>query len=226
VSSPIDGWLDGIPGPHRGQPVLSSGSSLDAAGAAVILVHGRGASASGMLELASLLDLDGLIALAPQAAGSTWYPYRFLEPRERNEPQLSSALAAIGTLLDGLESAGIPAGRTALLGFSQGACLATDYAARNPRRYGALIGLSGGLIGDTIESGQFSGSVAGTPVFLGCSDVDPHIPVERVYETAVVFERLGGDVTTRIYPGMGHTINEDEIAHVQALLESFSRGNR
>jgi predicted esterase len=221
MTARIDGLLDSVEGPHRGQPVLLAGSSLQGASGALILAHGRGASAGGMLELANLLGVNGLAVLAPQANNGTWYPYRFLEPRERNEPHLSSALAVVATLLDALADAGVPAERTVLLGFSQGACLVTDFAASNPRRYGAVIGLSGGLIGETIDPDQFRGSLNGTPVFLGCSDVDPHIPVERVDETAVVFERLGADVATRIYPGMAHTINEDELAHVQALVEGI-----
>ncbi len=156
--------------------------------------------------------------LAPQAAASTWYPYRFLEPRDLNEPDLSSAQAVIGRIVAGLIDEGIQKKKIVLLGFSQGACLATDYAALNPDHYGGIVGLSGGLIGDRIDPAGYPGSLDGTPVYLGCSDIDPHIPVERVLETSTVLERLGGDVTTQIFPGMGHTINPNEIEQVRSIV--------
>lgn len=207
--------------PHAGAPALLAGSPLAAARAATIMVHGRGASAEDILELSNHLPADGMAYLAPQAADHTWYPYRFTEPIERNEPWLSSALALLGRLVAEVEAAGIPPGRTALLGFSQGACLALEFAVRNPRRWGGVFGLSGGLIGPPGTTWPDRGSLAGTPVFLGCSDVDAHIPAGRVEESAARLRELGADVTMRLYPGMGHTINRDELAHVQRGIETM-----
>ncbi len=217
-------WLDGVAAPHGGQPVLSAGASVDEASAAVIMLHGRGATANGMIELAELLAAPGVAFLAPQAAGNTWYPYRFLEPRNMNEPQVSGAIAVVARLVARLNTVGIPAERVALLGFSQGACLATDIAARLSFTRGGVIGLSGGLIGDHIDPSEYESELNGVPVFLGCSDIDPHIPVERVHETASLLEQRGADVTTTIYPGMGHTINQDEIDHARRIISSMVGG--
>lgn len=213
--------MTGHQSPHRGQPVLATGRPLGEAEAAMILVHGRGAGAEDILGLARELGRPELAYLAPQASGSTWYPYSFLAPMERNEPGLSSGLEVLGDLLAHLESAGIPAERTVLLGFSQGACLASEFAARNARRYGGVVAFSGGLIGPPGTPRDYPGSFAGTPVFLGCSDRDPHVPRERVAESRDVFQRMGAEVTERIYPGMGHTVNEDELAFVRDLLEKL-----
>ncbi|GIV98234.1 MAG: phospholipase/carboxylesterase [Herpetosiphonaceae bacterium] len=211
-----------IRGPHQGQPVLLAGEPLDRARAAMILVHGRGADAASILALADELARPGFVYLAPQAAGNSWYPQRFLAPLTSNEPWLSSALAAIGAVLSQTAASGVPLERTMLLGFSQGACLALEFVARNARRYGGVVGLSGGLIGPVGTPRNYSGSLDGTPVFLGCSDIDPHIPEERVHETAEVLKRLGGDVTVRIYPGMGHTVNEDELLFVREIMAMLS----
>lgn len=215
------------PDPHADVPIHTAGASLHAADAAVVMIHGRGASAEGILTLADEFDRPDLAYLAPQAAGSTWYPYSFLAPLDRNEPWLSSALGVLGRVLARIEAAGIPAERTVLCGFSQGACLVSEFAARNPRRYGGVVALSGGLIGreqlravdpPADKLFEYDGDLAGTPVFLGCSDEDPHIPLVRVEHSAEAFEKLGADVATRIYPGMGHTVNEDEIAAIRDLL--------
>jgi predicted esterase len=187
----------------------------------MVMVHGRGAGAEDMIALARMLPAAGFAFLAPQAAGNTWYPHRFVAPIESNEPWLSSALATIEDLLRHLERAGLDAGRTMVLGFSQGACLALEYVARNARRYGGVAGLSGGLIGPDGTSRDYPGSLAGTPVFIGCSDVDPHIPVDRVHHSADVFRRLGASVSEKIYPRMGHTINEDELEQVQAMMRTL-----
>ncbi len=211
-------------GPHQGQPVLTAGEPLDRAHAAMILIHGRGASAEDILMLAGEFDGTGFAFLAPQAAGHTWYPNSFLAPIPSNEPGLSSGLAAIAALLKRVGGAGIAPERTILLGFSQGACLALEFAARNARRYGGVAGLSGGLIGPDGAPRDYPGSLDGTPVFLGCSDVDPHIPAARVRESAAILRRLGGEVTDRLYPGMGHTVNRDEIAAVQGLMEALVVG--
>lgn len=184
----------------------------------MVMVHGRGGSADDILSLTREIGLSGFAFLAPQAAGNTWYPYTFLSPIDQNEPGISSGLAAIADVLAMIERAGIPPERVMLLGFSQGACLSLEFAARAARRYGGVAGLSGGLIGPEGTPRNYSGSLAGTPIFLGCSDVDPHIPEPRVVETATVLRRLGGDVDVRIYAGMGHTINEDELDAVRAIM--------
>jgi len=204
--------------PHRDQPVRRRGPTPTAARLSVILVHGRGGSADDMLGLADALGLDDVAYVAPEAAGHTWYPYSFLAPLSDNEPGLGSALAVLGRLVDHLHREGISSERVALLGFSQGACLALEFAARHPRRYAAAIGLSGGLIGPPGSPRNDVGSFEGTPVFLGCSDVDPHIPVERVHESADVLRGLGAAVDIRIYPGMGHTVSADEFQAVRGLL--------
>jgi len=205
-------------GPHADARVIAAGAPLAGAKAALVLIHGRGATAESMLPLAEALGREDIAFIAPQAAGNTWYPFSFLAPIAQNEPWLSSALATIAAALEGLDAEGFSPDRVALLGFSQGACLATEFAARNPRRYGAILGLSGGLIGPPGTPRNYPGSLDGTPVFLGCSDIDAHIPLERVHETAAVLSGMGAAVDERIYPGMGHTVNADEIDAVRALL--------
>ena len=209
-------------GPHDGQPVLATGEPLERARAAVVMLHGRGATAESILDLAGPLDTTGVAYLAPQAAGGAWYPRRFMEPTELNEPWLTAALSTVGATLDRLGAARLSADRTVLLGFSQGACLALEYAARNGRRYGGVVALSGGLIGPPGTTWDYPAALAGTPAFLGCSDVDFHIPKERVDESAAVLTRLGADVTERIYPTMGHTVNQDEVDWVRALLAKLT----
>jgi len=201
-----------------GQPVLTLGPKPKDARLAMILVHGRGASAEDILGLASELHTTDVAFLAPQAAGNSWYPYSFLSPIARNEPNLSSALDVLQGLVSTLAAQGVPAERVGFLGFSQGACLSLEFAARHARRYAAVVGLSGGLIGPPGTPRDYKGSAGGTFVFLGCSDVDPHIPIERVQETAEVFRGLGAVVDERIYRGMGHTVNRDEIEAVKLIL--------
>jgi predicted esterase len=205
---------------HDGQRVYTAGKPLAEAGAAMILVHGRGANAPDILQLASDLYRPELAYLAPQAAGNTWYPYSFMEPIGRNEPWLSSALAVLAGLLGQIEAAGIPVEKIILGGFSQGACLASEFVARHARRYGGLIAFSGGLIGPPGTPRDYEGSLEGMPIFLGCSDVDFHIPKERVRETAITFERMGAMVTERLYPNMGHTIIQDELEHARTILQA------
>jgi predicted esterase len=204
--------------PHAGQPVRTMGPSPDQARLAMILVHGRGASAEDILGLAREFRQPDVAYLAPQAAGNTWYPYTFLAPIEKNEPALSSALGVLQGLVSRLGEQGVPAERVGLLGFSQGGCLSLEFAARHARHYAAVVALSGGLIGPPGTPRKYSGSAAGTFVFLGCSDVDPHIPFERVQETTEVFRGLGAVVDERIYHGMGHTVNRDEIDAVRMIL--------
>jgi len=194
------------------------GAPLDSARGGLIAIHGRGAGAQDIFALAKEVAPSEIAILAPQAAGNTWYPYRFLEPTERNEPYLSSALRVVSDLIAELEENGIPPERVALLGFSQGACLALEAAARNPQRYAGVIGFSGGLVGPPGTSFDFTGSLNGTPVFIGSSDVDPHIPKERVEESAAALIRLGADVDARLYPGMGHTVNREELDAARSIL--------
>jgi predicted esterase len=209
---------DSSPDPHGTQPVLRAGPPLDSAAAAMVMIHGRGGTAQDILSLVPLLDVDGVACLAPQAAGQTWYPFGFMSPMDRNEPGITSAMAAISRVLGTIGEAGIPPEHTLIMGFSQGACLGSEYAARHARRYGGLAVLSGGLIGPDDTPRDYPGDLAGTPVFLGCSDVDHHIPERRVRDTAEVLVRLGADVDLRIYPGMGHTINEEELEAVRQLM--------
>lgn len=207
---------------HEDQQLLTVGVPLEQADIAMIMVHGRGATARDILSLSESFQADGVAYLAPQAAHNTWYPYSFLAPMTQNEPFLSSALATLEQIVQRVGDAGIAIDKTLLLGFSQGACLMSEYAARNPRPYGAIIAYSGGLIGPPGTPRNYDGSLNGAPVFLGCSDIDPHIPVERVNETEDVLRKMGADVTKRLYPGMGHLVNEDEIAFAQALLDAVA----
>lgn len=227
-------------GPHDNQPVRYAGAPLDKAAAAMIMVHGRGAGPEDILGLAPAFDRPRFACIAPAAAGGTWYPYSFMSPREKNEPGLSSALGVIESLVTDLMKRGFPSQKIVLLGFSQGACLSSEFSIRHPRRYGGVLVLSGGLIGppgtawdedpsrsssssEAKDSGQAL-SLDGTPVFLGCSDIDPHIPATRVLESEAVLERLGARVKRKLYPGMGHLVNEDEIAEVQSVLDEVLAG--
>jgi predicted esterase len=205
---------------HAGQPVLLAGEPLATAHAAMVLAHGRGASAHDILALAAELRVPSCAFVAPQAAGNSWYPYSFLAPLADNEPWLTSALETLGAARARVAAAGIPPERTLLLGFSQGACLTLEYVARHAQRYGGVAGLSGGLIGPAGTPRDYAGSLSDTPIFLGCSDVDPHVPAWRVEESADVLRRLGGNVTARLYHGMGHTVNEDELDAVRALMRA------
>ena len=208
-------------GPHDDQPVLFAGVPLERAKAGAICVHGRGADARDILGLAGEIDVTDVVFAAPDAADHTWYPYSFLAPIEHNEPGITSGLRVLNHLVTHFESAGIPSRRILLLGFSQGACLALEYAARHARRFGAIAGLSGGLIGPPGTSRAYDGSFDGTPVFLGCSDHDPHIPKERVEETATVFKRMGALVTMRLYPQLGHAVSEEELSIVADMLTAI-----
>lgn len=211
----IDRALD----PHAGGHVLHGGRAVTAARLAVILVHGRGGSAADILQLAEQFHTSDVAYLAPQAADHSWYPCSFVAPTDQNEPALSSALKVLSSLIDLLAAQSVPRDGVMLLGFSQGACLSLEYAARHAERYAGVVGLSGGLIGPDGTPRRYSGSMNSTPVFLGCSDVDPHIPLARVRESAQVFRALGATVDERIYPGLGHTINRDELEAVAAVLK-------
>ncbi len=204
--------------PHHGQSVVSLGAPLGRGRAVVIMVHGRGAAPDNILELAPAFEQDDVTYLAPTAAERTWYPYSFLSAFDRNEPYLSSALSRIGALVDEVVAQGIPTEKVVLLGFSQGACLAGEFACRHPRRYGGIVMFSGGLIGPPGTRWESAGGFEGTPVFLGCSDRDAHVPKERVDESAATFERMGANVTERIYEAMGHLVCQDEILFAKAMI--------
>lgn len=207
--------------PHFGNAVARAGAKLASAKAAMILVHGRNAGPANILDLFTRLDRPQLAAIAPAAAGGTWYPQSFLAPREQNEPGITSGLFVIETLVSDVMAAGIPSEKIILLGFSQGACLTAEFSLRHPRRYGGVMVLSGGLIGPPETTwDNISADFDGTPVFLGCSDVDAHIPKERVLETETVFGHHGARVTRRLYPNMGHLVNDDEIAFVQHVVDA------
>ena len=206
--------------PHDSEPVLSTGRPIGSARAAMIMIHGRNAGPENILELARLVPHPDYAFLAPAAAGGTWYPLSFMAETARNEPGLSSGLGVIHDLVGSLESQGIPRRRIILLGFSQGACLSSEYAVRHAARFGGMVALSGGLIGPPGTAWNYPGSFDGTPVFMGCSDVDGHIPRARVDESAAVFSGMGAAVTERIYPGMGHQVNEDELEFVRRLMDA------
>jgi predicted esterase len=206
--------------PHDSEPVLSMGRPIGSARAAMIMIHGRNAGPENILELARLVPHPDYAFLAPAAAGGTWYPLSFMAETARNEPGLSSGLGVMHDLVGSLESQGIPRRRIILLGFSQGACLSSEYAVRHAARLGGVVALSGGLIGPPGTTWDYPGSFDGTPVFLGCSDVDGHIPKSRVDESAAVFSGMGAEVTERIYPGMGHQVNEDELEFVRRLMDA------
>ncbi len=210
---------DGILQRHA---LRTAGAPLARAKAVVVAIHGRGADAASILSLAGVVAMPDIAWLAPEAAGRAWYPQSFIAPLAANEPWLSRSLAQVAAVLDALSEAGVPDGRTGLLGFSQGACLALETAIRRPRPYGALVGLSGGYIGPIGEERRSGERLDGASAFLGCSDVDPHIPLRRVQETARLFSAMGAEVTERIYPGFGHAVNDDEIAQTRRLLHRMS----
>lgn len=211
---------------HQNQPIEIAGVPLEQAEAAMVMIHGRGATAASILTLADAFNAPDVAYLAPQAAGNAWYPQRFIEPVARNEPWLTSALAVVGQVVARIAAAGISAERTLLLGFSQGACLALEFAARNPHRYGGVLGLSGALIENGNQPRSYEGSLAGTPIFLGCSTTDFHIPRERVEHSADVLRSLGADVTLKLYPNMEHTVIPDEIVYVQRIIDGVNRSSR
>ena len=207
--------------PHGGQPIETAGAPPQAATTAVVLLHGRGSTAQSILTLIDEFLHHGVMYLAPQAAHSSWYPRSGYAPLEDNEPGFSSALDHVDSALDVAGDAGVPPERVVLIGFSQGGCLASEFVARNPRRYGGLVVLSGSLLG-TETTDTYEGVIDDTPVFLGCSSDDPYVSAERVQNSARVFERLGGDVTSRLYDELGHAINDDEIRMVNAFIERLT----
>lgn len=210
--------MNGHRDPHEGQPVLRAGAPVADARLVTILLHGRGGSAADMLGLSRQFGAPNVAYLAPQASGHTWYPYSFLAPLDENEPALSSAMRMIAGLIVDLGDQGVPPDRVALIGFSQGACLTLEFAARHARRFAAVAALTGGLIGPPGTPHHYTGSFSGTPIFIGSSDIDAHVPLMRVRESTAVLRQLGAIVDERIYAGMGHTVNRDEVEAVNALL--------
>lgn len=208
-----------IADPHANEPLSTAGPAIADATAVVVAIHGRGASPDDILTLRRAIERDDVAWLAPAAAGRTWYPHRFISDTASNQPFLDSALKRIASIVSQLTDQGITHEHIVLMGFSQGACLASEFVARHPRRWGGLAVLSGGLIGPPGTVWNAPGTLAGTPVFLGCSDVDQHIPKERVEESAEVLTAKGGDVVLRIYPGMGHQVNVDEVVHVRRVID-------
>lgn len=201
--------------------LFTAGAILTGARAAMIMIHGRGASAQSILELASYFDQKKIAFIAPQAANNIWYPYSFLQPEENNEPHLSTALDTITEIVRFSIYSGIPADKIMLLGFSQGACLALEWTARQGESISAVFGLSGGLIGPTIAPEKYRGPLSHTKVFLGCSDVDFHIPKERVIDSADMFKTLNAEVILKLYENMGHTVNQDEIDFINQHIETI-----
>jgi predicted esterase len=197
---------------------MTAGHKLAGAAGAVILLHGRGATAEDILGLAEEFDCPNVAWLAPQAPGRAWYPYSFLAPISRNEPWLTSALGIVAQELDDALSAGIPREKIIIAGFSQGACLATEFVARNATRYGGLIAFTGGLIGPPGTKFRYSGTLAGTPAFVGAGDPDAHVPWQRVQDSATVLSNMGADVTLKRYPGIPHTVTAEEIEEARLLI--------
>ncbi len=208
--------------PHAGQTGIRLGPRAGEASAAVVLVHGRGGSPEGIADLARALDRPDLAWVAPRAAAGTWYPHSFLAPIEENQPWLDSALRSLGRTVENLLAEGIPERQIVFVGFSQGACLASEYVARCARRWGGLASLSGGLIGPAGTPRDYGGAFDGMPAFFGCGDPDPHIPRDRVLESGEVFGSLGATVETRLYPGLGHAVGPDELERVAKLLDGLT----
>ncbi len=207
-------------GPHQKSRTVTAGADPEKADGAIVMIHGRGATAESIITIANEFDAENFHFVAPQASGHTWYPNSFMAPSGRNEPGISSGLQAIFNIVNNLEEQGIPKGKIILLGFSQGACLASEFVARHPARYGGLIAFSGGMIGsgDSVNPDNYIGSLDGTPYFVGCSDNDAHIPVDRVEESVQVMKKLGASINKKIYPDMGHTIIRDEIEEAQKII--------
>lgn len=198
--------------------IIKAGKDLHQAEKALILIHGRGARANDIIFLADELNVEEYALLAPQATGNTWYPYSFLAPQAHNEPYLSSALDTLKEVVAEINAAGIANENIYFLGFSQGACLTLEFVTRNATRYGGVVAFTGGLIGEKIHPENYKGDFGGTPVFIGTSDPDPHVPVERVYATTNILKNMNAAVTEEVYAGMGHTISQHEIDQANKLI--------
>ena len=204
---------------HR-KNIIAAGKALTKESKVLIMIHGRGGSAEDILSLSTYLDVNEFSLLAPQATNNTWYPYSFLAPPSQNEPWLSSALALLKDMVDELAAKNILMENIYFLGFSQGACLTLEFVTRNANKYGGIVAFTGGLIGDKIYNENYKGNFQQTPVFIGTSDPDPHVPVERIYATSNILKDMNASVTEKIYAGMGHTINQDEIEQANRLVFS------
>lgn len=200
------------------EPLRTGGQPVATATKGLIMLHGRGGSAADILSLAAHLHVPGFALLAPQATQNTWYPNSFLAPVAQNEPWLTDALAAVGRTVAHTQAAGITADNLYFLGFSQGACLTLEYVARHATRYGGVVAFTGGLIGDQLRPEGYRGDFAGTPVFIGTSDPDFHVPVERVRASTALLTALGAHVTEKVYPNMGHTITQEELNLANSLV--------
>lgn len=198
--------------------IHTSGKEISEAKKALILIHGRGGNAQDILNLAGHLNVQDFALFAPQATGNTWYPNSFLAEPEKNEPQLSSAIKILENLLKEINSEGISSENIFILGFSQGACLTLEFAARNAEKFGGIVAFTGGLIGDTIYKERYTGNFSNTPVFIGTGDPDPHVPVKRVQESAKLFEEKNAAVTVKIYNNRPHTISQEEIDLANQLI--------
>ena len=203
--------------------IITAGKELAAAGKVLILLHGRGGSAEDILSLAQHFNVSDFTLLAPQATNNTWYPFSFLAPPVQNEPWLSSALGILKEVVDELKLKSVPTSSIYFAGFSQGACLMLEFITRNADRYGGAVAFTGGLIGDKINNANYSGDFGGTPVFIGSSNPDPHVPVERVYATSNILRSMNAVVTEKIYDGMGHTINQDEVDNANKIVFNSHR---
>ena len=205
---------------HLFENTVYAGADLSKARRAMILVHGRGDASDKMLLLANeIVDDPGMALIFPKATNNTWYPKSFMAPTLENQPWLDSALENMGKVVAHIKSQGIKEENIFFFGFSQGACLALDYASRNATKYAGVMVLSGGLIGPKIEQSNYSGDFAGTGIFIGCSDTDLHIPLQRLQESEAVAAEMGANVDMRIYPGMDHSINEDELRKVRSMIQ-------
>jgi len=198
--------------------IFTAGKPISEAKKVLIMIHGRGAFAEDILSLAGYFNLNDYALLAPQATNNTWYPFSFLAPVQQNEPWLSSALNVLNEVVSDINKDGIASGNIYFLGFSQGACLTLEYVTRNARKWGGVVAFTGGLIGDNIYEENYNGDFLNTPVFIGTSDPDPHVPVERVHASSAIIKNMHADITTKIYPDMGHTISKDEIDQANNLI--------
>jgi len=210
-----------VSGPHQGMPFSEAGAPPSRAKAAMIMLHGRGAEAKGILQFSEEFAQPDVRYLAPQAASHTWYPYPFTEPQKKNQPWLDSALNRVDELILRLISEGILQEKIVLLGFSQGACLALEYAARNPGKYGGIIAWSGALIGEDPGKNSYKAGLEKTPVFMGVGEQEHYFSMDRFNQTCKIMENLGADLEQRVYPGKGHTIVEDEVKYVRGLLSGL-----
>ncbi len=198
--------------------IQTAGKSLQEADKALIMIHGRGADARDILSIASHLNVQQYALFAPEATNNTWYPYSFMAPSEQNEPWLSSALDLVKETVDAATEQGISAENIYFLGFSQGACLALEFVARNAKKYGGIVALTGGFIGDKIDQENYSGNFNGTPIFMGTGNPDPHVPLERVRESAIILEKMNAKVHLKVYDGKAHSVSQDEINEANRLV--------